>query len=611
MSSDLLAAFEDFSQPPQQARPNNPSSQSTYTPFSLPLSSNPSGINPIQPWSQSFSVPNQPRHERQASQPLPTYNTPPAPVATSTLEKSRPTDVDDAGDDDGWGDFEVAPNTAPSPGPVQTSSMKQYSASSGLPIRTASISPQPTRHTRTSTLDLPSNDLGLFQEASINPTWPPVNSPSFSRPPERKVQTKATNTKPNVLFDADDFEGGQNGGESDDDFGEFETVSPTVQSHPDLMSSALPVPQQPSRNVATSSSELLLDLNFSSEPAPAHNQPPKSTPVFGQAAALKQEPSMPKPYSETARSRNALARMSSQLWEDDWGSPAALPKQTAKSPIEPVASTADWAWDPVESPKPTRPSKPPVEKTPSPQSNDSTTYKDDTSWDWDAADEPETGVENSALPPVNIPPPSIMLSAFPQLIDQANDHLYKPVSKQPPTIKDRILSDPRVYDFLEGYLNLATVAARIIVGRRLRWHRDKFLSQSMSISAAGSKGMKLAGVDKAQTAREDREAADVVSSWKSQLGRLKSTVAAANSANKRGGKALKIPEISDTMHIEVVKGVPTAAKACVICGLKRNERLTKVDYEVEDSFGEWWVEHWGHVACKRFWLQHENTLRQR
>ncbi len=170
---------------------------------------------------------------------------------------------------------------------------------------------------------------------------------------------------------------------------------------------------------------------------------------------------------------------------------------------------------------------------------------------------------------------------------------------------------PRFTTFLRGYLILAVVAARIIAGRKIRWHRDKFLSQSMSISAAGSKGMKLAGVDKTQTTREDREAADVVSNWKSQVGRLRSAVVSANSTKKSGGAQLKIPEISDTMQVQTARDVPTAPNACVICGLKRNERLSKVDHEVEDSFGEWWVEHWGHVACKRFWLQHENTLRQR
>jgi hypothetical protein len=267
----------------------------------------------------------------------------------------------------------------------------------------------------------------------------------------------------------------------------------------------------------------------------------------------------------------------------------------------------------VEPPKTTKP-RISLKKTSILPNNNNIDNDDDSSWNWDPVDintQTVAEVEDSALPPINIPPPSILMSVFPQLFDQVNEYLYKPVSKQPPSIKDRILSDPKVYDFLRSYLNIATVAARIIAGRRMRWHRDKFLSQSMSISAAGSKGMKLAGVDKTQTLREDREVTDVVSNWKSQVGRLRSAVASVNSATKSGGNQLKIPEITDPMQVQSAKDVPTAPNSCVICGLKRNERLVKVDHEVEDSFGEWWVDHWGHVACKRFWLQHENTLRQR
>ena len=171
--------------------------------------------------------------------------------------------------------------------------------------------------------------------------------------------------------------------------------------------------------------------------------------------------------------------------------------------------------------------------------------------------------------------------------------------------------------FLRGYLALATVAARIIAGRRLRWHRDKFLSQSMTISAAtgGKGGMKLAGIDKSQSAREDREAADVVAAWRDIVGRLRTAVAAANAAIAKDagtlGRPLKVPELAETMRVETVKGAITAPKACVICGLKRDERVAKVDFEVEDSFGEWWVEFWGHRECRNFWVEHEVTLRSR
>jgi len=133
----------------------------------------------------------------------------------------------------------------------------------------------------------------------------------------------------------------------------------------------------------------------------------------------------------------------------------------------------------------------------------------------------------------------------------------------------------------------------------------------MSISAAGSKGMKLAGVDKAQIARESREAGDVVDLWKEHVGRLRSAVAAANSGISDATSQLRVPELAENMHVTTAKDVPTAAKACIICGLKREERVAKVDHNVEDSFGEWWSDHWGHVECKRFWLQHETALRQR
>lgn len=134
------------------------------------------------------------------------------------------------------------------------------------------------------------------------------------------------------------------------------------------------------------------------------------------------------------------------------------------------------------------------------------------------------------------------------------------------------------------------------------------LAKSMSISAAGSKDMKLVGVDKTQTARENREAADVIAAWREHVGRLRAAVATANAEYKAN---LRIPELSENMVIQTAKMVPTARWPCVICGLKREERVFKVDLDVQNSFGEWWVEHWGHRACKNFWLKHEQRLRQR
>jgi len=130
-------------------------------------------------------------------------------------------------------------------------------------------------------------------------------------------------------------------------------------------------------------------------------------------------------------------------------------------------------------------------------------------------------------------------------------------------------------------------------------------------AAGGKGGMKLAGVDKAEITREDREAADVVWIWKDQLGRLRSTIAVANSSIHNASQQLSIPDVSEAMHIKTKARGLTAPKPCLICGLKREERVNKVDVDVEDSFGEWWIDHWGHRACRNFWLEHESKLKHR
>ncbi|KAK5631992.1 hypothetical protein RRF57_007706 [Xylaria bambusicola] len=616
MSADLFAAFDDFSQPSsQQSQSNPPQVQppSAPLPFASPV--NPTTSRSGYQSSQSFSVSSQFQHDWLLPQPSLAFNTRPASVATSSFTNNQlahndnteeeEEEEDDDDDNDGWGDFEVAPNTAPSPKPSQLASPSPNPASMKQPTPappTADVRPQRARILRASTLDLLSNNLVNYNE---NSTWP---SPQTELP-EPKLHKKAINADPNVLFDADDFDEEQDAGASDDDdFGEFETVSPPAHFSLDFM------PSVPSSKIETmkKASELLLDLDIN-EPTP---EPVPTTQVnFGHAYSKSQNEGLDKvkSFGRTVQPQKTQFRPKPRAFDDNWDSFSDLPKQPGQPPPKKTVEST-WDWDSVEPPTTTKAKSLTTKSTSLP--TNAITANDDTSWDWDPVSvdteaEPSAETEDEALPPVNIPPPSILLSAFPQLFQQANEYLYKPISGQSQSIKERVLSDPKVYDFLKGYLLLAIVAARIIAGRKMRWHRDKFLSQSMSISAAGSKGMKLAGVNKSETTQEDREAADVVSNWKSQVGRLRSAVASANSSRKGNGVQLKVPEISDNMQVQTAKDVPTAPKACVICGLKRNERLSKVDYKVEDSFGEWWIEHWGHVDCKRFWRQHENALRQR
>lgn len=300
-------------------------------------------------------------------------------------------------------------------------------------------------------------------------------------------------------------------------------------------------------------------------------------------------------------------------FEDDWGTFDDLPPK-APEPAKPSQSTT------------TKPAalKPATSNTTSSKTALAKDQGSDWEWgSWDAskdATQPPEGPAPSAIkkdsgpPPTNIPPPSVLLSIIPSLLDTAHTSLFQPTANASATVKDRILSSPQTIQFLRGYLTIATVAARIIAGRKLRWHRDKFLAQSMTISAAtgGKGGMKLAGIDKTQTAKDEQEAAVVVAAWKNIVGRLRAAVAAANVAiSKEKGVALKVPELSESAKPSTLKGALTAPKPCVVCGLKRDERLAKVDFDVEDSFGEWWVEFWGHRDCRNFWLKHEAALRSR
>ncbi|KAH8157696.1 hypothetical protein CIB48_g10546 [Xylaria polymorpha] len=125
MSADLFAAFEDASHPPppqQQSRSKPASTQSRSAPFAFESISNPPVATPTssQQWGQFSSTSNssQLRHSWQP-QSSPAPGTRPTFVATGAFASIQPLGNDDTEDDDGWGDFEVAPDTAPSPTPLQ------------------------------------------------------------------------------------------------------------------------------------------------------------------------------------------------------------------------------------------------------------------------------------------------------------------------------------------------------------------------------------------------------------------------------------------------------------------------------------------------------------
>ncbi|MBE3045852.1 hypothetical protein IMZ48_25575, partial [Candidatus Bathyarchaeota archaeon] len=413
-------------------------------------------------------------------------------------------------EDDDWGGFETAEpappqlevpnpfNVAPvsSPVPALADPFGDFTVVNPTPTPPATnhpTLPRPPRQeqapvirnrpARVSTMQLVTNSL-LDLDASPQPSsGPPPRKPDVPlQKSPRKPPRKAARRDPNVLFDADDVEDED---EDEDEFGAFEGVD-------SWNSPATGNPPQPSKPTAQPASVDLLsmdDLLPTTEPArdlPSAS-PATPWPDFedgGPAEAPKEE--WPSFGDFRAGKHRKAARA------------AAAKAKTTEKTEEPD----NWDWDAEEPPKAISQAPPPL------------STKDD--------------YDDKEPPPTNIPPPSILMTILPELLNLVNTSLLKPTAGHSPAARKKLFSSPSTIAFLRAYLLIATVAARILAGRKMRWNRDRFLAQGMAISASGAKGMKLAGVDKAEAGREDREAADVVAAWGEQVGRVRAAVAGAN-----------------------------------------------------------------------------------
>ncbi|PSS18639.1 hypothetical protein M430DRAFT_19239 [Amorphotheca resinae ATCC 22711] len=583
MSSDLLAEFDSFYRAPQDSSSNPPASASNdLSVLDSTTGNGQSGQGSgFSQWQSPSRMNNDIWGDFPPSQP--------ATKAQSTITQH----------DDIWSSFEAAPPQSKPP-TLETSASRRpdYGAIATKDFGGSTRQSEPIIM-RKPTLEIFSSILGDVEHSSPKP-------PGTGNLPPPKQPASRKSSHGDVLFDATEELSPQL--EDDDEFGEFETVSPESSFQP-----ALPPPSQSlntmfnTMTLETKSAKApvdLLSISTSQDHLP-YPQAPKS-------ASFKER----NPFGDLGLSTKQAA---SRIKEEDkpktsspvtaW--PTFEPNRPKPSPYKDSSGPADDLddeWGDFADLPPETPTVTPVVKAPS-------SSKADT-WAWDAVDQvtEPARVQVDVAPPTNIPPPSVLLALFPSLFDLPQSTLFKPVANQSFSLKNRIISDPSTIDFLRAYLLIAVVAARIIAGRKLRWKRDTLLSQAMKIgpAAAGGKGgMKLAGVDKAEVAREDREAADVVRIWKDQLGRLRSAVAVANSSMRDSSRHLAIPDISEAMPVKSQQGGLTAPKPCLICGLKREERVNKVDVDVDDSFGEWWVDHWGHRACRNFWLEHESKLKSR
>jgi hypothetical protein len=577
MSSDLLAEFDSFYRAPQ----DTPSA-------STPAVNDLSFLGNTSHNGHMGHGDNFPQHQTPATKPTDDIWGDMSSFQQNTSQTTTALQADI------WGAFGTLPEHNKAPPPARNANQRTNDqAASGSAQNKPGI-------IRRSTLDLFSGNINDLENFSPNKTTTktPYQAPSLpTKAPARKSSSGGE-----ILFDADEV---SNDSGDDDEFGDFETVtsteppSPPHQSHSlnDLFGATTLSSKPPKRpsDLLTASTKLTSNIL----PYP---QAPKS-PSFQER----------NPFSELGL---ATKHLSSVKIEDK---PKSASPVTAWPTFEPAVSKPDLYRD---SPVVTAEEEeewgdfadlPP--ETPAVVNTKAASGIEADAWAWDAADQvTEAARPVETAPPTNIPPPSVLLALFPPLFDLPQSTLFKAIANQTFSLKNRIISNPATVEFLRAYLLIAVVAARLIAGRKLRWKRDTLLSQAMKIgpAAAGGKGgMKLTGVDKAEATREDREAADVLRAWREQLGRLRSAIAVANSSINDISAHLVIPEINETMHVKTQEGALTAPKPCIICGIKREERINKVDIHVEDSFGEWWVEHWGHRACRNFWVEHESKLRHR
>lgn len=217
--------------------------------------------------------------------------------------------------------------------------------------------------------------------------------------------------------------------------------------------------------------------------------------------------------------------------------------------------------------------------------------------------------------PSNIPPPSILLLLISSVFQSLSNDFKNCNLQASPILQTFGPGEHKFITNLRRNLAIIRASARIIAGRKLRWSRDAHLSQSMKIGPAqGGRagGMKLTVLDRAETRREDREVEEAIRTWKQQVGSLRALLIAIRT--QESDLTLAIPELAEKMPIRLAKlseGGITAAKSCFLCGLKRDERVEKVDMQVEDSFGEWWIDHWGHLDCVVFWEEQKDHLQRR
>lgn len=367
-----------------------------------------------------------------------------------------------------------------------------------------------------------------------------------------------------VLFDAS---AEVRSDDEEDDWGTFETANPTANPAP---------------------SGKLLDFEDDNQPlsAPKYSPDPIASKVSTSVDLLSLEDKPHSPQSITSQ----ITPSSRHLQTLKTPAFTQKPPVKSKSPPKPAKDDFFGEWDDFEDGTAEKPQVKPTASAPTKgtRTNDTTS----------STKARQSAQSQSIVRPTNIPPPSVLLQIIPSLLEEFR--LQLDGTKRGSTASKA--------ELVLNLVKTLRAASRIIAGRTLRWKRDTILSQSMKIGPASGKssGMKLSSVSKGESIKEEQEAVGVLEVWRHHT-------SAFNSAIQSSGER-PVPVITDKIRVNTAtaaQGALKASHACALCGLKRDERLPKLDDDAQDSFGDWWIEHWGHTDCKWFWEENSTRLHQR
>ena len=122
--------------------------------------------------------------------------------------------------------------------------------------------------------------------------------------------------------------------------------------------------------------------------------------------------------------------------------------------------------------------------------------------------------------------------------------------------------------------------------------------------------MKLSSLNKGESIKEEREAAEAVEAWNGSLHHFSKVLKSARTGS--GGPTNLKLAMNMPVKLMTGAGVIESSLVCPVCGLKRSERIVGVDdVGVEDVFGEYWLENWGHRECAVWWDRWKGQLGQR